>query len=408
MKKILKCYLLILCCAITADTYGQIQLDPDMYATTTDNKLAIIVKDNAILSQNFVIESNGLIDVELYFKDEDVRNGNYSAKAKPLGNGQFRMLFDELDFQQSDDLTFHATEKINGTIRGYTFINGAYIGESATDISDCPVRISCGTSGSMAIHFPPNILVGPTLGVFVNVTFFSPNLEANGAVIFNGYNLAGNFISTRTRLSSADCNIINTGTVTLNINGHVCTFVAGELVDATNPFTAYGCSSLYDNCGWELIEFFTTYKEDIACLDWEVQYNYFQCSPDVSIWQDHKVAIGTDNFAPNYNLTVKNGVITDKLKMCRTLWCDYVFEPDYQLPSLAEVGAFIEEKKHLPGMPSAAEVEANGGFELNDISFRQQEKIEELFLYLIQQEQEISNLEAWATILELREKLSTH
>ena len=76
-----------------------------------------------------------------------------------------------------------------------------------------------------------------------------------------------------------------------------------------------------------------------------------------------------------------------------TGWADFVFEDDYALPSLSEVERHIALNKHLPGIPSAAEVEAEG-VALGDISSKLLQKIEELTLYVIAQEKRIEALEA--------------
>jgi len=64
-------------------------------------------------------------------------------------------------------------------------------------------------------------------------------------------------------------------------------------------------------------------------------------------------------------------------------WPDYVFKDDYNLMPLNEVKTFIEENGHLPNVPSALEVEANG-VNLGDVAKISMEKIEELTLYIIE------------------------
>jgi hypothetical protein len=76
-----------------------------------------------------------------------------------------------------------------------------------------------------------------------------------------------------------------------------------------------------------------------------------------------------------------------------TGWCDFVFDEDYRLAPLSEVEAFIAANKHLPGIPSAAEVEGNG-LPLAQMSANFMQKIEELTLYTIDQEKEIDALKA--------------
>jgi hypothetical protein len=52
------------------------------------------------------------------------------------------------------------------------------------------------------------------------------------------------------------------------------------------------------------------------------------------------------------------------------------------------VESYINENKHLPGMPSAKEVEEEGGFELGTMNVKLLEKIEELTLYVIELKKE--------------------
>jgi hypothetical protein len=69
-------------------------------------------------------------------------------------------------------------------------------------------------------------------------------------------------------------------------------------------------------------------------------------------------------------------------------WPDFVFEEDYSLMSLDAVEQHIQMNGHLPGIPSAQEIEESEGFYLGDISKRQLQKIEELTLYLIDMNKE--------------------
>jgi hypothetical protein len=74
-------------------------------------------------------------------------------------------------------------------------------------------------------------------------------------------------------------------------------------------------------------------------------------------------------------------------------WHDYVFEPDYQLPTLKEVASYIEAEGHLPGIPSEAEVLAEG-VELGEMQGLLLKKIEELTLYVIELENQVNQLKS--------------
>src|SRR5690606_19073938 len=88
----------------------------------------------------------------------------------------------------------------------------------------------------------------------------------------------------------------------------------------------------------------------------------------------------------NYNLFVYGGILTEEVRVIlQEEWADYVFEEDYNLPTLQELEVFVKENKHLPNVPSAKEVKESG-IELGEMAKIQQEKIEELTLYIIEQD----------------------
>ncbi|WP_308131051.1 hypothetical protein [uncultured Flavobacterium sp.] len=87
----------------------------------------------------------------------------------------------------------------------------------------------------------------------------------------------------------------------------------------------------------------------------------------------------------NYNLFVKGGILTEEVRVnLQSAWADYVFDENYKLKSLKEVETFIKENGHLENVPSAKQVK-DEGLELGEMVKIQQEKIEELTLYIIEQ-----------------------
>jgi hypothetical protein len=87
------------------------------------------------------------------------------------------------------------------------------------------------------------------------------------------------------------------------------------------------------------------------------------------------------------------GVIEAKeIKVTATGGADFVFNDDYHLKPLSEVNAFIKENKHLPEIPSAAEIEKKEGVNLGEMQIKLLQKIEELTLYVIQQQETIDEL----------------
>jgi hypothetical protein len=106
---------------------------------------------------------------------------------------------------------------------------------------------------------------------------------------------------------------------------------------------------------------------------------------------NNTVGIGTTD-TKGYKLGVNGNIIATEVVVKEYVnWPDYVFENNYKLTELTEVEAYVKEKKHLPGVPSANEVKDNGVAlgEMNKILLQ---KIEEMMLYMIQQQKEIDAL----------------
>lgn len=68
------------------------------------------------------------------------------------------------------------------------------------------------------------------------------------------------------------------------------------------------------------------------------------------------------------------------------------WKEDYELRTLSETKKYIQENKHLPEIPSAAEIGENG-IDLGDMNMRLLKKIEELTLHLIEQNEQIKELQ---------------
>jgi hypothetical protein len=103
-----------------------------------------------------------------------------------------------------------------------------------------------------------------------------------------------------------------------------------------------------------------------------------------------------DAAAAGYNLLVKGGILTEKVKVAlvsTTDWADYVFEDSYKLMPLSEVESYTKINKHLPNVPSTEEMVANG-LDVAATNKMLMEKIEELTLYVIDLNKEIEKLKS--------------
>ena len=108
-----------------------------------------------------------------------------------------------------------------------------------------------------------------------------------------------------------------------------------------------------------------------------------------------KIYIGTTATYPsttgNYKLYVEGGILTEKVKVAlrsTANWADYVFEKNYDLMPLKNVEEYIAIHKHLPGIDSASEL-AKNGLDLAEMQAKHMAKIEEMMLYIIDQNKTI-------------------
>ena len=102
------------------------------------------------------------------------------------------------------------------------------------------------------------------------------------------------------------------------------------------------------------------------------------------------VGIGTSN--PDAKLAVKGKIHAEEVKVDLSVpGPDYVFKEGYGLKSLVEVQTYIKEHRHWPNIPSAKEMEANG-IQLGEMNMKLLEKIEELTIYTLEQEEKLKRM----------------
>ncbi|HEY8938505.1 MAG TPA: hypothetical protein VIM65_24965 [Cyclobacteriaceae bacterium] len=116
----------------------------------------------------------------------------------------------------------------------------------------------------------------------------------------------------------------------------------------------------------------------------------------MTVRDNGNVGIGTvlPSNPNNYKLAVNGKIGAKEVQVENTsaTWADYVFKPDYKLMPLCEVESFIKENQHLPEIPSADEVKVNG-HKLGEMDVLLLKKVEEMTLYIVEQEKRIKMLE---------------
>jgi len=121
-------------------------------------------------------------------------------------------------------------------------------------------------------------------------------------------------------------------------------------------------------------------------------YNQMNSDPFLIIKNNGGIGIGTDDIDPNYLVNINGKILAEELKIILNVpSSDYVFNKDYNLIPIQDIEKYISENNHLPEIPSAAEFKANG-YEVGKMDDLLLRKVEELTLYIIQQQKEIEQL----------------
>ena len=125
----------------------------------------------------------------------------------------------------------------------------------------------------------------------------------------------------------------------------------------------------------------------------------------VTIQGNGQMGVGVSVIPAGFRMAVKGSVLCEEVRIrLANTWPDYVFAPAYQLKTLSELEKYIQTNNHLPNVPSAADVDKKGGVDLGDMNVKLLEKIEELTLYMIEQNKKFEALQKKVTVLEGNQK----
>ena len=91
------------------------------------------------------------------------------------------------------------------------------------------------------------------------------------------------------------------------------------------------------------------------------------------------------------NLAVAGKIDVKEIQVKVDAGADHVFGTDYKLINLSDLKSFVEENKHLPDIPSEKQMRKEG-LNVNEFQIKLLQKIEELTLYMIKQQDEINEL----------------
>ena len=125
-----------------------------------------------------------------------------------------------------------------------------------------------------------------------------------------------------------------------------------------------------------------------------------KCYMGITYSGQPEVAIGAVNVPTGYLMAVDGKLVCEEVKVMNlTAFPDYVFEEEYRLMPLEELENTIKTAKHLPGIPSAAEV-AKNGVSIGEMQSKLLQKVEELTLYMIELKKENEQLKTRIANLE--------
>jgi hypothetical protein len=288
--------------------------------------------------------------------------------------------------------TFSSTAGASGGTGSYTYQwQKSTNGSSYTEISGATTTSYTSPTLTQNTWYRRKVTDGATTVAYSNVSAITVNTVLTGGTI-SPSSLTINSGQSPGTISSTVGASGGTGSYTYqwqkSTNGSSYTDISGATT------TSYSAPTLTQN---------TWYRRKVTDGASTVTYSNASAitittSGTTCLWDDHTnyisyegpVGINTASNPGNYELIV-NGEIRAKEVVVETGWADYVFDKDYNLKSLNELEDFIIRNKHLPEIPSAKEVEANG-VDLGEMNMLLLKKIEELTLYLISQQKEIEKL----------------
>jgi len=250
----------------------------------------------------------------------------------------------------------------------------AYIDMTGYSVNpDMYMNIVLGTRGIERMRINAEGYIG------IGVANPTAKLDVNGSIVSNGW------ISSSGSISS-------NGSITSSVSADL-----GGSISLVNPAkTTPGTATR-----WSIYNMSGSYGNSLQFWAYDVQScNGGMCLPKMTLLDNGNVGIGTTK--PQSLLAVAGTLTAQRVKVTVTGWADYVFDPNYVLPPLPELEKHIRRNKHLPDIPAEAEI-VRDGLDMGEMQQKQMKKIEELTLYLIEQNKKMEKQQQ--VILELNDRI---
>lgn len=231
--------------------------------------------------------------------------------------------------------------------------------------------------------------LGSNVGLYANATGGNGNIGLVAKSENNNYDLAAHFQEGRVKFDN------NLG---IRLNP-----VSNTVLKLDKPsYVTYGANFLFENGnrGNVIIGNGNVLSGGFAALTVTAGQGQ-QNANDLAIVAFGKslfldeLAVGVQGFTPGYKLSVDGKIIAEELRIQNSIdwtpWPDYVFEKEYKLKPISELQKYLNEHKHLPEVPSAQNVK-DEGIVVGELQITLLKKIEELTLYIIDQQKQIDDL----------------
>lgn len=289
------------------------------------------------------------------------------------------------------------TSTVNGVAANAPIVNSisntianGQLTTTVNGVASTPVTLPSG--GGVDTDAQTLTVTGNQLAISNGNTVTLPSLtEVDGDVTNELQNLAltGNVLSISNGNSVTLPSFTDTDTdaQTLTLTGNVLSISNGNSVTLPSSSVVDTNTNIYNSNG-------NLSEDRLVGMNGKNLIFNTGGSTNGRIYIGNTTAFTTANFPTttgDYRLYVEGGILTEKVKVAlrsSANWADYVFADNYKLMPLNEVEAFVKENKHLPGVASAENL-AKEGLDLGQMQAKQMEKIEELTLYVIEQNKTI-------------------
>lgn len=388
------------------DLHGNLSLGPD--ATIDDDMPPGVAGDDWIklggrielssanATEGVVIHGANTTGLEYVNIGQD---GNLSVFSNSAGYGQYFMRANVRDVEFGGNVAFNHNATFANLVTG-----------QLNSVDNFDVQLNSDGAGSTSNTFQV-VQNDNTGGSTALLALDNTNLTLSGGVIASGNITTTTNITTTNHHSASEWalaydNVTNPGDGLSwsgsNIN--VDPTIAGSGLNWSGASIDVNPSIAGSGLGWSgsSIDIAPTIAglglvwnagTGILSVDSDVVNNWQKSVGDDLSYTAGHVGIGT-SAKVDYALVVEGEVLSDRVKVLLDLTAvpDYVFAKDYKLLSLEELEAYVTKEKHLPNVPSAAEI-AKEGMDVGQMNMLLLEKVEELTLHLIEQNKSLKSKE---------------